>query len=129
MNVFTSSLDFAKINNGFLVDFDELKTIHFTDYISLIQPLIDLPEELYILTIKKKFKAYYYQVQTQIFCSNLQSCNLVFLCVTNYEDDVNIFREIEESDYHKFRISRDETLINEIKEKAKIFQTIKNYFQ
>jgi hypothetical protein len=128
MNVFTSSLDFAKIDHGTLVDFDELKTLHLTEYISIIQPLAEMPEELYILTIKKKFKAYYYQVQIQLFCSNLNSCNLVFLSVTSYDDDENMFREINPNDFHKFRISRDESVINEIKEKAEIFQTIKNYF-
>lgn len=128
MNVFTSSLDFAKIDHGTLVDFEELKTLHLTEYISIIQPLAEMPEELYILTIKKKFKAYYYQVQIQLFCSNLNSCNLVFLSVTSYDDDENMFREINPNDFHKFRISRDESVINEIKEKAEIFQTIKNYF-
>ena len=129
MNVFTSSLDFAKINNGKVVDFDELKTIHFTDYITLIQPLQSMDEKQQNEYIKKKFKKYYNQVQTQLFCSNLESANLVFLSVDSYNDEENLMREIQENEYLKVRIVRDETVINQIKEKGNIFQTIKNHFK
>ena len=129
MNVFTSSLDFAKINNGKVVDFDELKTIHFTDYITLIQPLQSMDEKQQNEYIKKKFKKYYNQVQTQLFCSNLESANLVFLSVDSYNDEENLMREIQENEYLKVRIIRDETVINQIKVKGTIFQTIKNHFK
>lgn len=129
MDVFTSSLDFAKINNGFLVDFDELKSINFSDYIDIIEPLILLDENQQLEVIKKKFKKYYNQVQIQLFCSNLQSANLVFLSVDSYIDDENIKREIKENEYHKFRIKRDEKVIKEITEKALIFQTLKDYLK
>ena len=129
MDVFVSSLDFAKINNGKVVDFDELKTIHFTDYITLIQPLQSMDEKQQNEYIKKKFKKYYNQVQTQLFCSNLKSANLVFLSVDSYNDEENLMREIQENEYLKVRIIRDETVINQIKEKGNIFQTIKNHFK
>lgn len=129
MDVFTSSLDFAKINGGKVVDFDELKTIHLTDYIDYIQPLIPLSQEKQQYVIKKTFKKYYNQIQIQLFCSNLESANLVFLAVDSYDDDENMLREIQENEYAKFRIYRDEKIMSEIKEKANIFQTIKNYFK
>lgn len=129
MDVFASSLDFAKINNGKVVDFDELKTIHFTDYITLIQPLQSMDEKQQNEYIKKKFKKYHNQVQAQLFCSGLQSANLVFLSVDSYNDEENLMREIQENEYLKVRIIRDETTINQIKEKGNIFQTIKNHFK
>jgi hypothetical protein len=128
MNVFTSSLDFAKINNGIVVDFDELKTISFPDYIDLISPIIELPEKQQIDFLKKKFKKNYYQVQIQLFCSGLESANLVYLSVDSYEDEENFLREIKGNEFTKFRIHRDEKIISEIKEKGQLFQTIKNYF-
>ena len=42
MDIFTSSIDFAKIENGLIVDFDELKTIWLTDFLDIIQPLKSL---------------------------------------------------------------------------------------
>lgn len=129
MDVFTSSLDFAKINGGKVVDFDELKTIHFTDYIELIQPLIGKPQDDQIKAIQKTFKKYYNQVQIQLFCSKLDSANLVFLSVDSYDDEENILREIQENEYAKFRIYRDEKVISQIISKAQIFQTIKNHFK
>ena len=129
MDVFTSSLDFAKVNGGKVVDFDELKTIHFTDYISLVQPIIEKTENEQNQAILKAFKKYYYQVQIQLFCSKLDSANLVFLVVDSYNDEENLLREIQENEYAKFRIYRNEAVINSILEKGKIFQIIKNYFK
>lgn len=129
MDVFTSSLDFAKINGGKVVDFDELKTIHFTDYISLVQPLIAKTEQEQKEAILKTFKKYYNQVQIQLYCSKLDSANLVFLAVDSYNDEENILREIQENEYAKFRIYRDEKVISQIISKGQIFQMIKNFFK
>ena len=128
MNVFTSSIDFAKINGGKIVDFDEMKTIHFSDYIGIIHPIIGLDEKKQRELLLKNFKKNYYQVQTQLFCSKLESANIVFVSVDSYDDEVNMFREIQENEYTKFRIYRDEMIINQIKQKAVIFQTIKDHF-
>ena len=129
MDVFTSSLDFAKINGGKIVDFDELKTIHFTDYIGLVQPLIAKTEKEQKEAILKTFKKYYNQVQIQLYCSKLDSANLVFLAVDSYNDEENLLREIQENEYVKFRIYRDEKVISQIISKGQIFQTIKNFFK
>jgi len=129
MNVFTSSIDFAKIQNGFIVDFDELKTIWLTDFLDLIQPLKELSQKEYTEVLKKKFKQNYEQIQAQLMCSDLQSANLVFLSVDTYDDEINYNRNINENEYFKFRINRDENVINKIKEKGKIFQIIKNNFK
>ncbi len=129
MDVFISSLDFAKISGGAVVDFDELKTISLPDFIDLIEPLRYLSNVEQIAVIKKKFKKYYEQVQIQLFCSNLESANLVFLSVDSYVDEVNFNRVIEPKDYAKFRIPKDNEIIEKIKEKGIIFQTIKDYLK
>jgi len=129
MDVFTSSIDFAKINGGKVIDFDEMKTIHFSDYIGLIIPIIGLDEKAQKEMILKNFKKYYYQVQIQLFCAELESANLVFVSVDSYNDDENFAREIQENECSKFRVYRDEKIISEITKKGEIFQTIKNYFK
>lgn len=129
MDVFTSSIDFAKINGGKIVDFDEMKTINFSDYISLIVPMIGVEEKVQKELILKNFKKYYYQVQIQLFCAELESANLVFISVDSYNDEENFVREIQENECSKFRIYRDEKIISEIIKKGEIFQTIKNYFK
>lgn len=126
MDVFTSSIDFAKINNGEIVDFDELKTIHLTDFIDIVQPIAE--SNYYLDTIKSKFKKYYYQVQCQLYCAELDSANLVFLSVDSYDDEINIQREIRPNETAKFRITRNQKVITEIKDKAKIFQQIRDHF-
>jgi len=120
MDVFTSSLDFAKINGGKIVDFDEMKTIHFSDYIELIHPMIGLDELEQKKLLLKNFKKYYYQVQIQLFCSKLDSANIVFVSVDSYDDEVNMFRQIQENEYVKFRVFRDESVIEAIKERGQI---------
>jgi len=122
----TASLDFAKVELGEIVDFDELKTIFLTEYIDAIVPLADLPQKDQIAVLKKKFKNNYNQVQFQLLCSGLDSANLVFLSVESYEDDENYLREIKEGDYTKFRIFRDEWVIAKIMERATLFQMIKD---
>lgn len=129
MDVFSSSLDFAKINGGNIVDFDELKTIWFTDFVELIQPMQVLSESELQVKIQKDFKTYYNQIQEQLYTTELDSCNLVFLAVMSYEDDVNYLREIKENEVIKFRIYRNQSVIDKIKEAGQIFQTIKNNFK
>lgn len=129
MDVFSSSLDFAKINGGNIVDFDELKTIWFTDFVELIQPMQVLSEEDLQVKIQKDFKTYYNQIQEQLYTTELDSCNLVFLAVMSYEDDVNYLREIKENEVIKFRIHRNQSVIDKIKDAGQIFQTIKNNFK
>ena len=93
-------------------------------------PLIDVDSHhLYLPVIKKKFKKYYNQVQIQIYCSDLQSCNLVFLIVNIYDDDENRARIITDSDVAKFRIERDDKAIESIKQRGAFFQSIKDQFK
>ncbi len=129
MDVFTSSIDFAKINDGEIVDFDELKTIWLTDYLDVIQPLEQLSISEYTQVLKKKFKQNYEQIQAQLMCSGLLSANLVFLSVETYDDEINFTRNINENEYSKFRIYRDDEVIDKIKQRGQIFQTIKNNFK
>lgn len=128
MNVFKASLDFAEVVDGELIDFHELKSVSFMDYIETIQPLKGDNDAL-VEFVKKKYKSYYYQVQEQLYCSNLDACWLVFLCVTSYDDEENNERVINDDDVTRVRISRNEKVINEIKERGKIFQLIKDYYE
>jgi hypothetical protein len=123
MDVFKASLDFAQLDKGEVVDFDELKTCSLDDFL----PLHSLGDR-YPETIKKSYKKYYNQVQEQLYCSGLDSCNLVFLVVYSYVDEENRLREIKENEYIKFRIRRDEDVIKEIKYRGMFFQRIKDYF-
>lgn len=128
MNVFKASIDFGEVKDGELVDFHELKSVSFMDYIENIQPLKGDNDAL-LAFVKKKYKAYYYQVQEQLYCSGLDSCYLVFLCVTSYDDDENNARVITDDDVTRVRIFRDEKVINEIKGRGLIFQKIKDYYE
>jgi integrase len=118
-DVLKSSLDFAKIEKGEVVDFIELKSVSFYDFLEITD--IDY--------IKKKYKNYYNQVQFQLYCTGLESAELCFLCVYSYDDNENRVREINtEMDTKRFTIERDEKVINKIKERAEIFQKLKNLY-
>lgn len=126
MDVFKCSLDFAKIEHGVIVDFDELKSVYLSDYLEFEQYKND--NEALLTYVKKKYKYYYYQVQEQLFCTGLNECNLVFLSVMTYDDDENLTRDIEPNEYTKIRVPRDEKVIQEIKNRGLIFQQIKKYY-
>lgn len=125
MDVFTATLDYAKINNNKIVDFIEVKTIFFTDFIEKVEPIKQAAN--WQESIRTSFPKYYNQVQEQIMCSGLQSGEIVFIPVYSYDDEENYGRSITEEECAKFRITRDEEVISSIKDKGKIFQTIKNY--
>lgn len=126
MDVFKCSLDFAKIENGKVVDFDELKSIYLSDFLEF-QGIKDSPGDL-LAYICKKYKAYYYQVQEQLYCTELDEANLVFLSVLSYDDEENYNRKILPNEYLKVRIKRDEAAIHQIKERGLIFQQIKDCY-
>lgn len=128
MDVFKCTLDFAKIEKGCVTDFDELKTVSLTDYIRFIEPIKEDNDAL-VSFVKKKHKNYYYQVQQQLYCSELDSCNLVFLSVYSYDDEDNYNRIIHPNEFTKVRIGRDYAAISHIKERGTIFQKIKDYYR
>lgn len=127
MDVFKASLDFAEIKDGKLYDFRELKSVYLNEYIDNIQPLKGNNKKL-LQYVKKKHKNYYEQVQEQLYCSELESCYLVFLCVNSYDDEGNYHRKITDQDLTMVRIYRDEKTINCIKERGLIFQQIKDFY-
>lgn len=127
MNVFKCTLDFAKIQEGKIVDFDELKTIYLTDYLEFETLKKASPAEL-LQYICRKYKPYYCQIQQQLFCTNLDEANLVFLSVTNYDDELNRQREIQPNEYFKIRIKRNNPIIEKIKKRGHIFQQLKDYY-
>jgi hypothetical protein len=127
MDVFRCSLDFAKLSDGKVVDFQELKTVNFDDYLP-IGMIKEADEEEQLEFVRKKRKSNYIQVQQQLLCTGLAAAHLVFLCVESYDDCANEFRRIEERDYTRIRIPRDESIIASIKERGAIFQSIKDYY-
>lgn len=126
MSVFKCSLDFAKIENGKVVDFDELKSISINDFINInyIQDYENLINE-----VKRKYKHYYNQVQEQLYCTGLKEANIVFLAVYSYDDDENYTRDIQPNELLKVRIYRDDEVIERIKERGLIFQQIKDCYE
>lgn len=118
-DVLKCSIDFGKYNKGKIVDFDELKTCNFDDFLTIKTKGIDY--------IKKSYKNNYRQVQFQLLCSGLDSANLVFLVVYSYDDEENENRVIQENEHIKFRIERDEEIVSKIKDRAEFFQNIKDY--
>ncbi len=129
LDVFISTIDYAKVERGKIVDFDELKTIWLTDYLGIIRPAKLLNEKDQIEFIKKRFKSNYNQIQFQLYCSEIESANLSFLSVESYEDEVNKARIIKEKDVTKFTIHRDKKVIDIIKERGEAFQYVKNHFK
>lgn len=127
MNVIRATLDFAVIEKGRVVDFEELKSIYVNDFI-IISQYAKKPYEVYISEIKRLYNSYYNQVQAQLYCSGLSWATLTFLCVYDYVDDINYSRCIQPNEVCKFTIYRDESVINRIKERAEIFQKIKDYY-
>jgi hypothetical protein len=124
MDVFRASLDFARLDGGKVVDFDELKTCSLDDFLKLR----DLGDH-YVDLIRKSYKKYYNQIQEQLYCSGLDEAGLVFLVAYSYVDEENRAREIRENEYVRFGICRDETVISQIKERGRIFQQIKDFFK
>lgn len=126
MDVFRCSLDFARIDKGEVVDFDELKSVSISDFIE-INSIEDYDGLLAF--VRKKYKHYYNQVQEQLYCTGLEEANLVFLCVYSYDDEENYLRDIQPNEVLKVRIGRDEEVISFIKERGRIFQQIKDCYE
>ena len=125
MDVFRASLDFAKLDEGRVVDFIELKTVNLDEYIENIQPIVDDSDAL-LEFLKRKRPSYYNQIQEQMYCAGLDVAHLVFLSVTSYDDAENYARDIKDNEYVMVTVPRDNDTINEIKEKGKLFQTIRD---
>jgi len=120
-DVLTSTLDFAKYENDKIVEFEELKTCQFDDFLKLQSANLEY--------VKKKYKNNYNQVQHQLLCSGLKSATLVFLVVYDYEDEINYNRNISEDETIRFEIKRDEKVISKILAKASFFQIIKDLYK
>jgi len=120
LDILRSSIDFSLWDDGKIIDFDELKTSNFEDFLKLHDADINY--------IKKKYKNNYNQVQFQLLCTGLDSANIVFLSVYSYDDEVNINRDIQPNDILKFRVERDEEVIDKIRTRSAIFQNLKDYY-
>ena len=105
MDVFKATLDFAKLDDGKVVDFIELKTVGFNDYITMVEPIRDDNEAL-VEFLKKKHKNYYYQIQEQLYCTQLERAHLCFLSVTSYDDEENYTRIIKPHEYTIVEVER-----------------------
>lgn len=128
MDVFKATLDFAQIDNGEVVDFIELKTVGFNDYITDIEPIRQDNDAL-VSYLQRKHKNYYNQVQEQLYCTGLQKAHLCFLSVTSYDDEENYQRIINSNEYTMVEVERDEEVIKQICSRGEIFQAIKDNFK
>lgn len=128
MDVFKATLDFAQLEKGEVVDFIELKSINFDDYITMVEPIKNDNAAL-VDYLKKKHKAYYYQIQEQLYCTGLERAHLCFLSVISYDDKENYARDIKENEYTKVLVERDDEVIDAIKQRGEIFQSIKDNFK
>ena len=125
-DVLTCSLDFAKLEKGNIVDFQELKSCSFNDFLEFENYRNDSKKG--IDYIKKRYKSNYNQIQEQLLCTGLDSAELVFVAVYTYEDEVNYNRDIKENEIIKFRIKKDQDVIVKIIDRSNIFQTIKDAY-
>ena len=125
MDVFKATLDFAQIQEGRVIDFIELKTVGFNDYITSIEPIREDNQAL-LEFLKKKHKSYYYQVQEQLYCTGLEMAHLCFLSVTSYDDEENYLRIVNPHEYTMVEVERDNKVIEQICKRGEIFQLIKN---
>lgn len=128
MDCFISTLDFAQLKDGEVINFEELKSIFITDFIDIVVPITDMSYDEYIQVIKKKFKKYYEQVQFQLLCTGLDSAILTFISISSYVDEENWTREIQGNEVAKFDIKRDEDVILKLKERGSFFQSIRDHF-
>lgn len=124
MDVFKASLDFARLDCGQVVEIEELKCIEFDDFLALNS----LSEKDRLKSVKKKYKAYYNQVQEQMYCSGLSLVTMVFVAVLSYVDEENYERDIQPHEILKIWIERDETVINRIKACGQPFQMLRDYY-
>ena len=127
-NVLRVSLDFAKFMKGKLVDFEELKTIFLTDFIEIIRPMKEKDQTVQQDFIKSKFKKNFFQIQSQLLATGLESAKLSFLAVESYDDDENAGRIINENDVVKFEIKRDAEAVEFISSRLVPFQYVKVHF-
>lgn len=118
-DVLTVSLDFSKLENGEVIDFIELKSVNFQKFLDI--------QEISQEEVKKKFKEYYNQIQSQLYATGLKEASLVFLVVYNYDDLDNLTREIKPNEILEIRIKRDEKTIEKIKKELVFYQNCKDY--
>lgn len=126
MDVLQARLDFGEIKGGKLIDFEEFKTEWKDTFDMLIEFRGNAKGALKF--IKRYHPADYRQIQHQIYCSELDSGLMVRLRVDNYDDSRNRQRRIRSGELFKLRIQRDEEVISQIKERAQIFQNLRDYY-
>jgi hypothetical protein len=121
LNVLTATLDFAQYQNNKIIDFHELKSCQFDDFLKIQNADIDY--------IKKNYKNNYNQVQYQLLCTDLESAKLVFVVVYEYDDEINYNRIITGDQLAIFEIKRDHKVISKIIDRALFFQNIKDAYE
>lgn len=127
LDVLRASLDFSKVMGNKVIEFQELKTSSFDDFL-VIQDLKNISDNDLIRYIKSKYANNYKQVQQQLFVTELEYATLTYLCVYTYDDDINKQRVIQDNEIVQVQIPRNEEIIDSIKERAQIFQEVKNHF-
>lgn len=124
MDVFICHLDIAKVEAGKITEFIEVKTVGFVDF----QEMILMTDDELLAHVKKAYKNYYNQVQQQLMCTGLQTAEIHFIQVIDYDDDNNYERVINPFEVIKCRIDADPDVAAKIAERGQIFQNMKDYF-
>lgn len=124
MDVFICHLDIAKVELGKITEFIEVKTVGFVDF----QDMILMTDAELLAHVKKAYKNYYNQVQQQLMCTGLNSAEIHFIQVIDYDDNNNYERVINPSEVIKCRIDVDHEITAKIAERGQVFQEIKDYF-
>lgn len=124
-DVFICHLDIAKMENGQVLEFIEVKTVGFVEF----QEMILMTETELLDHVKKAYKNYYNQVQQQLLCTELPEAEIHFVQVMDYDDNNNYNRIINPSEVIKCRIEADPEVQKKIVTRGKLFQDIKDYFK
>lgn len=128
MDVCRSTLDFTKVVSNRVVDFIEMKTCFFTDFLKF-QPYKNAAYEDYVAYLKLNYKNNYNQCQFQMMCADISECVLQFVEVKNYDDKQNYERTIQPEECIGFRLKRDDEVIEFITERVMPFQQIKDIYK
>lgn len=125
MDVLICHLDIAKVEEGKVIEFIEVKTVGFVDF----QDMLLMSDEELLRHVRKAYKNYYNQVQQQLLCTGLAEAEIHFIQVFDYDDDHNYNRVINPTEVLKCKIGTDIKIQHEILDRAKVFQEIKNHFK
>lgn len=125
MDVLICHLDIAKVEEGKIIEFIEVKTVGFVDF----QEMILMNSDELLNHVMKVYKNYYNQVQQQLICTGLKSAEIHFIQVFDYDDNHNYERVINPAEVLICKIDANIEVQGKIMDRAQLFQCIKDHFK